>query len=99
MKLSLMIVLVSVVGATSARAASTDATPPAAVDAIPDKVAPGPAPGADSKKPSLSKKLDLSNGVIHPDPGIDPSMQKPAPKAGSMPVIPPAAVSPNAQPK
>lgn len=94
-----MIALVGVPGAMAARAASTEATPPAAVDSIPDKVAPGPAPGADAKQPSLSKKLDLSNGVIHPNPGIDPSMQKPAPKAGSMPVISPSEVSPGAQPK
>ncbi len=36
----------------------------------------------------LSEQLAQSNGVICPPP-VDPEMRKPAPKTGTMPVIPP----------
>ncbi len=57
----------------------------------------GSAPGE-----NLSKKLNQSNGVIHPkevDPGIE---KKPAPKAGDSNVLPPPGTSggaPAPQPK
>ena len=47
-------------------------------------------PQADDASPS--KKLDDCNSVLHP-PGVgDHEMVKPAPKVGTMPVIPPKAV-------
>ncbi len=39
---------------------------------------------------SLSEKLDRNKGVLHPAPGVDPEMAKPAPQIPSnTPVIPP----------
>jgi hypothetical protein len=58
--------------------------------------------GVDVQKPddkSLSDKLAQSSGVICPPPHVDPDMKHPAPPGGTMPVIPPEAVRPNAQPK
>lgn len=53
-------------------------------------IAPGAeAPNGDNPSGSLSDKLDKSNGVIRPQSGVDPKMQKPAPATGSMPVIAP----------
>ena len=49
---------------------------------------------------SLSEKLKQSNGVIHPEGAVDPNMEKEAPDAGTMPVIPPPGGSGgDAQPK
>jgi hypothetical protein len=48
---------------------------------------------------SLSEQLAESNGVICP-PHVDPEMRKPAPKTGTMPVIPPpSSTNPHIQPK
>jgi hypothetical protein len=58
--------------------------------------------GVDVKTPkdkSLSDKLADSNGVICPPQRVDPDMKHPPPGGGKMPVIPPEAVTPNAQPK
>ncbi len=52
-----------------------------------------------TKDKSLSGKLAQSNGVICPPPHVDPDMRRPAPGGGIMPVIPPSAVTPHAQPK
>ena len=74
--------------------------PAPATDAIPGKTAPGPdAPKTDLSKQNgeLSDKLNRSNGVIRPEEGIDPKMQKPAPATGTMAVIPPPGAP--AQPK
>lgn len=38
---------------------------------------------------SLSQKLNTTSGVIHPDGGIDPGMQKTPSATGTMPVVPP----------
>jgi hypothetical protein len=47
----------------------------------------------------LSEQLAQSNGVICPPP-VDPEMRKPAPKTGTMPVIPPpTSTNPHIQPK
>jgi hypothetical protein len=47
----------------------------------------------------LSEQLAQSNGVICP-PAVDPEMRKPAPKVGTMPVIPPpSATNPHIQAK
>jgi hypothetical protein len=48
---------------------------------------------------TLSQKLAQSNGVICPPPHVDPDMHHPAPAGGPMPVIPPKAVTPDAQAK
>jgi len=50
---------------------------------------------------TLSRQLSQSNGVICP-PQIDPSIKKPTPNGGTMPVIPPPGTpggNPNVQPK
>ena len=50
---------------------------------------------------AMSEKLGQSGGVICP-PQVDPSIKKPAPSDGSMPVIPPPGSpggNPNVQPK
>jgi hypothetical protein len=80
-------------------ASAIESAPP--TDAIPGKIAPGPdAPKTDLSKQNgeLSDKLNKSNGVIRPEDGIDPKMQKPTPATGAMPVIPPPD-APGAQPK
>jgi hypothetical protein len=59
---------------------------------IADSTAPRqPAPDSDiaRKKGDLSNKLDSTGGVIHPEGGVDPGMQKPAPPVGATPVVPP----------
>lgn len=38
---------------------------------------------------SLSTKLNATSGVIHPEGGVDPGMQKTAPSTGKMPIVPP----------
>jgi hypothetical protein len=58
-------------------------------------------PPTPDTKPNLSKKLNQSNGVIHPKE-VDPGIEKPAPKAGDPNVIPPpgtAGGAPAPQPK
>jgi hypothetical protein len=50
---------------------------------------------------NLSKKLNQSNGVIHPKE-VDPAIEKPAPKTGDSNVVPPPGTSggaPAPQPK
>ncbi len=50
---------------------------------------------------NLSKKLDQSNGVIHPKE-VDPAIEKPVPKTGDSNVVPPPGTSggdPAPQPK
>jgi hypothetical protein len=41
---------------------------------------------------NLSKKLNQSNGVIHPKE-VDPAIEKPAPKTGDPNVVPPPGTS------
>jgi hypothetical protein len=56
-------------------------------------------PGAPAQ--NLSKKLNQSNGVIHPKE-VDPAIEKPAPKTGDPNVVPPPGTSggaPAPQPK
>ena len=45
--------------------------------------------GSREEHPNLSRQLAQSNGVICPPSNIDPQMDKPAPRGGTMPVIPP----------
>ncbi|MDB5594344.1 MAG: hypothetical protein JWM36_1305 [Hyphomicrobiales bacterium] len=50
-------------------------------------------------QPSLSEKLDKSDGVITPPSNVDPEMRQAPPNVGnSMPVIPPNAVNPDQPP-
>jgi hypothetical protein len=68
---------------------------------VADEAAPSTAPPAtDLSKSSgtLSDKFDSSNGVIHPSGGIDPKIEKPAPAAGTIRIIP-SPDSPTATPK
>ncbi len=63
---------------------------------------PKTAPDANSTAPpSLSKKLNQSNGVIHPKE-VDPGIEKPPPKTGDPNVVPPPGATggaPAPQPK
>jgi hypothetical protein len=49
-------------------------------------------PGDAAPAQSLSKKLNQSNGVIHPKE-VDPAIEKPAPKVGDPNVVPPLGTS------
>jgi hypothetical protein len=75
-------------------------TPPTGT--IPEKVAPGadlPNTDLSKKNGTLSDKLNDTNGVIHPQGAVDPSMQKPAPAIGATPIIKPQGDAGEAQPK
>jgi hypothetical protein len=94
-----LLVLAAIGAALCQPAAAVEAAPP--TDAIPGKVAPGadvPKTDLSKKNGELSDRLSKSNGVIHPEGGVDPKMQKPAPAIGTMPVIPPPDAR-DAQPK
>jgi hypothetical protein len=62
--------------------------------APPDAAPLGTTPGADSNAPAqdLSKKLNQSNGVIHPKE-VDPAIGKGAPMVHDPNVVPPPATS------
>lgn len=82
-------------------AAATGAAPEtASQQKVPEDTAPGK---SGSTSGPLSDKLDRTDGVIHPPPGIDPEMSKPPPPTGStMPVIPPPGTpggEPGVEPK
>jgi hypothetical protein len=54
---------------------------------VPEDTAPG---RSGSSQEPLGKKLDDTNGVIHPPQGVDPGLTVPPPHVqGTMPVIPP----------
>jgi hypothetical protein len=53
-------------------------------------------PGPD-QAPTLSEKLSKTDGVIKPPPSGDTEMTQPTPNVGTMPVIPPQAVTPPGQ--
>ncbi len=57
--------------------------------ALAQSAAPTPDTDIAKKNGTLSDKLNATSGVIHPDPDVDPGMQKQAPATGTMPVIPP----------
>jgi len=84
-------------GAAFAEAASPAPSP--AADQAPRETAPAVKPLAPGE--NLSKKLNETNGVIHPKE-VDPGIQKPAPKTGDENVVPPPGTSggaPAPQPK
>ena len=65
----------------------------------PGETTPGDATTAPAH--NLSKKLNQSNGVIHPKE-VDPAIEKPVPKVGDPNVVPPPGTSggaPAPQPK
>jgi hypothetical protein len=74
---------------------------------VADSTAPpneAPVPDSDiaRKKGDLSKKLNSTGGVIHPEGSVDPGMEKPAPTVGATPVVPPPGSpggKPDVQPK
>ena len=77
--------------ATQALAQGARPAPPA-INAIPDKMEPGPvAPQNQAPSENLSEKLNKSDGVIKPPPTGDNEMTiKPKDEnVGTMPVIPP----------
>ena len=60
------------------------ATPP---QTVPEDTAPG---RSGSSQEPLGKKLNRTDGVLHPPQGVDPGVAIPPPSTGSnMPVIPP----------
>ena len=70
-------------------AQTVDQKPSAAAPAqiIPEDTAPG---RSGSSREPLGKKLDRTDGVIHPPQGVDPGLTISPPHAqGNMPVIPP----------
>jgi hypothetical protein len=75
----------------------------AAQAAAPEEKAPNAAaPKTDlqSKKGDLSNKLDKDNGVVRPQGGVDPGMEKkPPPSMGDTPVIKPPTDDSDVQPK
>jgi hypothetical protein len=86
-RLCLLVARVALVaGPAFAQAPGPTPTPAAAPDSAPGETTPG-APAE-----NLSKKLNQSNGVIHPKE-VDPAIEKPAPKAGDPNVIPPPGTS------
>jgi hypothetical protein len=77
----------SIAGSAFAQATNPKPTPTAPLDSAPGE--------------NLSKKLNQSNGVIHPKE-VDPAIEKPAPKVGDPNVVPPPGTSggaPVPQPK
>ena len=70
-------------------AQAVDQKPSAAAPAqiVPEDTAPG---RSGSSQEPLGKKLDRTDGVIHPPPGVDPGLTISPPHAqGTMPVLPP----------
>jgi hypothetical protein len=53
---------------------------------------PGGTPGDAAPAQNLSKKLNQSNGVIHPKE-VDSAIEKPVPKVGDPNVVPPPGTS------
>ncbi len=85
-------------GAAYAQAPSPAPNPTAPLDSGPPKTTPDAKATA---PPSLSKKLNQSNGVIHPKE-VDPGIEKAAPKTLDPNVVPPPGTSggaPAPQPK
>src|SRR5579863_3508953 len=77
----------SAIAAAFAQATNTKPTPTAPLDSAPGE--------------NVSKKLNQSNGVVHPR-DVDPGIEKPAPKTGDPNVAPPLGTSggaPTPQPK
>jgi hypothetical protein len=71
-----------------AQAAGQEPVAAAATHIAPEDTAPG---RSDSSQEPLGKKLDRTDGVIHPPQGVDPGLAIPPPAnaQGTMPVIPP----------
>lgn len=94
MSIGLRISLIAVVFGLSLGSGQAQDRPPATPPAtpggpqtIPEKTPSSPGTGGGG---SLSEKLDKSDGVIKPPPGVDPHMAKPAPPTPqTMPVIRP----------
>lgn len=80
------LLVMAIIGAAFSHTAAAQPAAPS-TDAVPGKIA--PETSLSKQKGDLSDKLNKSNGVIRPEGGVDPAMQKPAPATGPMPVIPP----------
>jgi hypothetical protein len=75
-----------------------------AAETTPQTVPEDSRPGmSGSSHEPLGDKLDRTDGVIHPPPGLDPGISvPPPPNGGTMPVIPPPGTPggpPGLQPK
>jgi hypothetical protein len=85
--------------AGAAFAQATRPAPTVPVDSVPRETTPGAEPTAPAQ--DLSKELNQSNGIIHPKE-VDPGIEKPAPNARDLNVVPPPGTSgggPAPQPK
>jgi hypothetical protein len=88
-RLCLLVASVTLVAGSAFAQAPKTPTPAAPLDST----TPSPnhsAPAAPAQ--SLSKKLNQSNGVIHPKE-VDPAIEKPPPKVGDPNVVPPPGTS------
>jgi hypothetical protein len=97
--LCLLVAGVTLVAGLARAQAPTAPAPTAPLDSAPGEVAPGAKPTAPAE--NLSKKLNQSNGVIHPKE-VDPGIEKPTPNARDPNVVPPPGTSggaPAPQPK
>ena len=74
---------------------------PGSPEAVPEKIEPERPIGEPGAGESLSEQLEETRGVITPPKGIDPGVVEPTPDPGLFPtpVIPPAAVTPGAEPR
>ena len=88
-----------VAGAAFAQAPNPAPNPAAPLDPAPRETTPGAEPAAPAQ--DLSKKLNQSNGIIHPKE-VDPAIEKAAPNVRDPNVAPPPGTSdgsPAPQPK
>src|SRR5215211_2785933 len=84
-----ILVWLALAHAESCGAQVVDPKPSTAAPAqiVPEDTAPG---RSGSSQEPLGKKLDRTDGVIHPPPGVDPGLTVSPPHAqGKMPVLPP----------
>jgi hypothetical protein len=79
---------VACAGPCGAQAVNQKPSTAAPAQIVPEDTAPG---RSGSSQEPLGKKLDRTDGVIHPPQGVDPGLTIPPPAEaqGTMPVIPP----------
>jgi hypothetical protein len=88
--LCLLVAGVTLVAGPARAQAPTAPAPTAPLDSAPGENTPGAKPTAPAE--NLSKKLNQSNGVIHPKE-VDPGIEKPPPNARDPNVVPPPGTS------
>src|SRR4051812_24745110 len=79
---------VAYAGPCGAQAVDQKPSTAAPAQIVPEDTAPG---RSGSSQEPLGKKLDRTDGVIHPPQGVDPGLTIPPPAnaQGTMPIIPP----------